>query len=316
MDERDIENHPDLMDPDWQRHAVKEAWTEHRRNQRRGRTTRRLGIWVVVLVVVVAAGIAIYRWGKATSDHYAGGGEPLTTATTTPPSDLPDFARVDLTRPFDNTPAQNWAENITGLVMPPATKVGTFSAEQVKSAQDQVKQAIVESSLDLDVLQQHKFEKYVGLLAPDARADARANPTHYLTPIADGNHLLPVPPRLNGTASVRPGDEGELIVHVTYLVAYAFDPGSHQVYGPGDMEPYVRTDADYILRSGPHWKKSSYGLWLGPSNLYFTESACKASDQGQIAPVFSEPNFNPTSLTPEPGRFDPNQPMPTGDNCH
>ncbi|MTD56917.1 hypothetical protein [Amycolatopsis pithecellobii] len=313
MDEHGIENHPGLMDPDWQRHAEKEAWVDQRRTRRRRRRGRRLVIFAVVLVVVAGAGIAVYRWGKASSEHYSGGGA-VSTTTAPAPTDLPDFARVDLSRPFENTPAQNWAEGIAGLTVPPATKVGAFSKEQVASALDQVKQAIVVASLDPEVLQRHNVEKYTALLAPDARGDVRAHPESYLVLLADGYPLLPVAPRMTGGLTVQAGKPGELTVHADYVVTYAFDPGSRQVYGPGDLEPFLRIQADYVVTSGSNYQKSSWGLWLDQLNRYYTEAACGALKQDRVAPAFSE-NFDGPSVTPEPGEFDPSKPMPTGENC-
>jgi hypothetical protein len=320
VDEPGIENHPELMDPDWQRHAEKEAWTDLRRNRRRARRGRRLAIFAVVLVVLAGAGYAFYRWGKTTTEQYTGGpaaaSGSIAAATTTAPTDLPDFAHVDLSKPFDNTPAQGWAEGIAGLTVPAATKVGGFSAQQVSSALDQVKQAIAVAQFDSGTLVGHNPEKYLALLAPDARADIRAQAASYLTYLADGFHLLPAQPRMTGSVTVRPGAAGELVLHADYVVAYAFDPGSTQIYGPGDMEPFIRVAADYVLRTGSHWETTSHGLWVDHFDPYQSDIACAAAKARRLAPAFSDPDFTAPSLTGEPGQFDPSKPMPTQSNCH
>ncbi|QRP50928.1 hypothetical protein I6J71_22855 [Amycolatopsis sp. FDAARGOS 1241] len=323
MDEHGIENHPDLMDPDWQRHAEKEAWIGLRRSRRRARLRKRVTISAAVLVGLAAAGCAFYAWGRATSEQYPGtpaavaGGStsPAVTTTTTAPTDLPLDAHVDLSRPFDDTPAQNWAEGIAGLTIPPAKAVGSFSAQQVGHAEDEVKQAITVAQFDQDTLEGHKSAGYVGLFAPDAKADIQAHAQDYLTFLADGYHLLPVAPRMTGTMTARPGKSGELVLHVAYVVAYAFEPGTHVIYGPADLEPFVRVDADYTVRSGAHWDPSSRGLWLDQMNSYFTSIACTASKANRLAPAFSEPDFAGPSLTAEPGQFDPKKPIPTKGNC-
>lgn len=322
MDEHGIENHPDLMDPDWQRHAEKEAWIDARRNRRRAKRGRRLAVFALVLVVVAGAGVVFYRWGKATSDHYAGGSSPASTTTTTTaaatttPTDLPDLARVDLSRPFDNTPAQNWAEGIAGLTVPAAAKVGAFSAQQVSSALDQVKQAIAVAHFDSGTLVGHSPQKYLALLAPDARGQAGAQVADYVTYLADGFHLLPVQPRMTGGLTVRPGNTGELLVHANYVLAYAFDPGSEEIFGPGDIEPFIRVDEDYVLRSGSNWEKGSRGLWPADGQSYYTGAACGPLDQGRVAPAYSDQQVATTSAPYVPGQFDPAQPMPTVDTCH
>ncbi|TNC24374.1 hypothetical protein [Amycolatopsis alkalitolerans] len=310
MDDDGIENHPDLMDPDWQRHAEKEAWVDFRRDRRRASRRRRLSFFGVAAVLVVAAVVGLYRWGKAASEQYAPDSANAAPPTTTAPTDLPDVARVDLSRPFDNTPAQNWAEGIAGLRLPSAATAET------RSALDQVKQAIALSSLDLDVLERHDTAKYVAVLAPDQQPDAHAHPDGYVVRFADGYHLLPVPPRMNGSLTVHPGKAGELDIHADYIVAYAFDPGSHLITGPADLEPFIRVQADYVLRSGSGWRSTSRGLWLDNLDFYNTDVACAASKNGLVAPEFSETNVTAASLSAEPGRFDPAKPMPTGDNCH
>ncbi|MGW4487581.1 hypothetical protein ACWEOE_27500 [Amycolatopsis sp. NPDC004368] len=319
MDEYGIEDHPDLMDPDWQRHAEKEAWVGLRRNRRRANRRK----WVVTSAVVVVAGagavLAFSAWGNATAEHASDADTALPASTSVAttkaaPTELPDLAHVDLTRPFDNTPAQNWAEGIAGVTVPPAAKVGSFSAQQVKAAEDQVKQAITAAQLDQDTLTAHNPAEYVGLLAPDERQDVQADAPGYLIYLADGYHLLPVPPRMNGSMTVKPGKAGELVLHTSYVVAYAFDPGTHATYGPADLEPFVRVDVDYVMRSGSGFRSSSRGLWVENSRQYFTSVACGSDDR--LAPAFSEHNYAATSLAPEPGRFDPAKPMPTEDNCH
>ncbi|MFI5613454.1 hypothetical protein [Amycolatopsis sp. NPDC051903] len=323
VDEHGIENHPDLMDPDWQRHAEKEAWIGLRRSRRRAHLRKRVTISAAVLVGLAAAGFAFYTWGRATSEQYsgapaaaaAGSTSSVVTTTATAPTDLPLAAHVDLTRPFDGTPAQNWAEGIAGLSIPPAKPAGSFSAQQVGQAEDEVKRAITLAQFDQDTLEGHKSAGYTALFAPDARADLQAHADSYVTFLADGYHLLPVQPRMTGTMTTRAGKTGELVVHVAYVVAYAFDPGTRVIYGPADLEPFVRVDADYVVRSGSHWDPKSRGLWLDRLNSYFTSIACTASKTDRLAPAFSEPDFGAPSLTEDPGQFDPSKPIPTKGNC-
>ena len=321
MGEYDIENHPDLRDPDWQKHAVQEAWVDYRRTRRRAKLGKRLAIAAVVLVVLGGTGFAVYRWGEATSDHYtgtapAGGGSlPAVTTTGPAPSVLPDYAAVDTSHPFDNTPAQNWAEGIAGLAVPPAAKVGAFSKTQVGSALEQVRQAVEVAQFDRTTLVDHHPDKYLALLAPDARADVRGAADQYLTYLADGYPLLPAQPRMTGTLTTRPGRKGELVVHASYVVVYAFDPGSREIDGAGDMESWVRVEADYVLRSGSDWEQSSRGLWPDEYRGYNSGIACGALAKGFVAPAFSEQSLDGPSVAQEPGQYDPAQPLPTQGTC-
>ncbi|GAB3392355.1 hypothetical protein [Amycolatopsis echigonensis] len=316
MDEHNIENHPDLMDPDWQRHAEKEAWTGLRRQRRRARRRRWLTISAAVVIVVAAAGF--YLWKQGTRPEEIAGNTPAVPAATTTapaPTDLPDSAHVDLTRPFDKTPAQNWPDGIAGLTIPAPAKVGSFSAKQVGDAQAQVKHAVEVAQFDKDVLEGHHPDGYIGLFAPNARAELQANPPGYVIYLEDGYRLLPVQPRMTGTMTVRPGEAGELYLHVSYVVAYAFDPGSRVVEGPADLDPFVRADADYVVRSGSSWDKGDRGLWLSKSDGYFTSVSCDARKNNRLGPAFADTDFTGSSLTPDPGQFDPGKPVPVKGNC-
>ncbi|WP_409181662.1 hypothetical protein F9C11_35110 [Amycolatopsis sp. VS8301801F10] len=316
MDDHDIESHPDLMDPDWRRHAEKEARTGLRRERRRARRLRAAVLSAAVVVVVAAAGF--YVWKRGTSPEEVAGGSPaapVSTTTAPAPSTLPDYGHVDLAKPFLNTPAQNWPEGIAGLTVPAPAKVGSFSAKQVGEAQERVKHAVEVAHFDKDVLEGHHPDGYIGLFAPDGRDRLQADPQAYVVYLQDGYRLLPVKPRMTGKMTVRPGEAGELYLHVSYVVAYAFDPGGRVVQGPGDLEPFVRTDADYVLRSGSAWAPGSRGLWLGETSGYFTEVSCVAAKQRLLAPAFADPDFAGPSLSQEPGQFDPEKPAPVKGNC-
>lgn len=319
-------DHPDLRDPDWQRHAEKEAWIDLRRSRRRSRRGRRLAISAVVLVVVAGGAFGLYRWGKSTTEQYSGGpanapGLRVTTTNTAPaPTDLPTWGAVEMSRPFADTPAQNWAEGVAGLTTPPPGKVG---AQQTAAALDSVKQLITAAALDHDTLEAHHADHYLALLAPDARADIRpvvngpdkVAASSHVTFLADGYHLLPAAPRMTGNLTMHPGKPGELVVHASYVIAYAFDPGSQPVSGPADIEPFQRVEADYVLRTGSTFAKSSTGLWPGASSFSQYAMGCAAAKAGFLAPAFSDRQYGVAAASVEPGAFDPDQPMPTQNDC-
>lgn len=288
-----------MDEPDWQRR------TGRRRRQAR---------LAIALAVLAVTGISVYYWGKPTSGYYSSsaGGEALNTTT---PTAVPDVAPIDLSRPFDQTPAQSWAEGIAGVTFPPASKVGAFTAGQVGAALDLLKRAITVAQLDPATLEGHRPDEYLALLAPYAQANVRGHEAVYLTYLADGYHLLPVPPRTSGTVTVRAGRAGELVMHADYVVAYAFDPGGQRVSSPGDLDAFVRIGVDYAYRTGSGWQVDSRGLGVDDIRPYLTGIACHAAKNGFLAPAVSEPEFDGRSLAPEPGRFDPTQPMPTEENC-
>ncbi|HKS47698.1 MAG TPA: hypothetical protein VJT49_21815, partial [Amycolatopsis sp.] len=228
------------------------------RKRRRARRGKRLAWTAVVLVALLGAGFAVYRWGKATSEHYDADA-PATTTTPSAPTVLPEIARVDLSKPFDNTPAQAWGDSVDGLSELPAQKIGGFSAAQVQDTHNKVKDVIHASRLDRRMLEGHDTSAYLVLLAPNEQnrlrpilADrGKTDFSSYVTMFADGFHLLPaVPPRITGRLSARVDDRDELIVHAEYLVGYAFDPGSYgPITRPADIESFERLDEEFVIRT-------------------------------------------------------------------
>jgi hypothetical protein len=329
VDEYGIESHPDLSDPDWQRQAEKKAWRHLRRARRRALLGRRLAWSGVLLAAVVIAGAGVYGWGKATSEDSTESTEailpgPAVTTSASAPTVLPEIAEVDLTRPFDNTPAQNWPKDVDGLSVPTAAKVGTFSAAQVQNAYARVKQLISTAELDRRVLEQHDTSVYLALLSPseqnrvrpilaDRSTDAFSG---YVTLLADGFHLLPDGTRITGTLSAHPGDPGELVVHAEYVVGYAFDPGSQgPISSPADIEAFTRRSGDYDLYTSPPFYPSDAGLALGAGSGFNYSIACTPAKAGYLAPAFSEQTPGPADPSDEARFFDPNQPMPDRGDC-
>ncbi|NKQ58910.1 hypothetical protein HFP15_39310 [Amycolatopsis sp. K13G38] len=326
MDDNGIDDHPDLLDPDWRRHAEKEAWSELRATRRRRSRGRRIVIPLAVLVVVAGAGYGVYRWGKTTSDHYSApapaAGQSAATTTAAGPSDLPVWGKIDRDHPFTDTPAQNWAAGLAGLTTPPAAKVGEFSAKQVGDAIGRVKAAIAASALDTATLEHHDTAHYLSLFAPDDREQMRPEladtlkASSYVVFLADGYHLLPSAPRMNGSLTIKAGARGELVLHATYITAYAFDPGDTRVSGPADIVAFKRADEDYVLRTAGAFADTSAGLWVDNGTRYAYAIACDKAKQGFLAPGFADRGYTDvTQDSLEPGVFDPNQPPPTKEDC-
>jgi hypothetical protein len=327
VDDSSIENHPDLMDPDWQRHAEKEAWTELRAKRRRAKRGKRLAWTAVLLAAVLASAVGVYRWGTATA-HDQGAALPVSGApsTSAAPSTIPEFAKVDLSRPFDNTPAQYWADGPDGLTTPAAVKIGTFSVAEVQDAYDRVKKLIAAAELDRRMLERHDTSGYLVLLAPSEQDRLRpilANRStnefgSYITMLADGFHLLQAGPKINGRLSARLGDRpAELVVHAEYIVGYAFDPGAYRpITSPTDIDTFQRTAADFVIRTSPPYVKRDAGLSLGAGEGWTYSMACGPAKAGYLAPTYSERSLH----TPEGGDdqtkvFDLNAPMPTSGTC-
>lgn len=325
MDDYDIAEHPDLRDPDWQRHAVKEAWVDLRRQRRRARMGKRLAWTGVTLVVVAGAVFGLVQWGRSTSAHYDGSAPPPAEIRPTAPSVLPDIARVNLERPFDGTPAETWGESVDDLATPPPGPVGGFSAAQVQNAVDQVKKVIHAARLDRRTIEGRDATAYVNLLAPGARADARAriadrSDDRLMADVsfaAEGFKLLPANPRITGTITVAPGSEsGRLALHASFVVGYAFDPdGYTPIMSPSYIDVFMRHETHFEML-GAAFVPSDRGLWPAEREYLIYSMACEASKKGYLAPAYSELTTNGSPVADEAAIYDVTKPMPeVGDSC-
>ncbi|MEU0533358.1 hypothetical protein [Amycolatopsis tolypomycina] len=331
MDEDNLlDSHPDLMDPDWRRHAQTDAWLgakkdrkQFRKQQKRAARgpRRRWWIFAVFVLILAVTTTAIVLLGR----------RPAQDAAPPDPTSVPDVAPVDLARPFAHTPADVWPKGVDGVTAPAPAAVGAFKADAVAAAYTTVKQVITAAHLDPAVLTGHDGKAYAALFAPDDRdqivPELAKKPTKdsggfaaYVTEIADGYHLLDAGPRTFGTLTARAGAKpGELVVEAKYAVAYAFDHAHpRELMSPAEIVTFERRDERYVLRSGSSFAKSSQGLWLDDATSAFSSVGCAAAKEGYLAPGYA----NPRSLTPPPtgerdapGYYDPKYPVPHLDGC-
>ncbi|EWC61931.1 hypothetical protein UO65_2755 [Actinokineospora spheciospongiae] len=268
-----------------------------------------LVVAVSVLMLLVGMGLFAGRGGLSPTDGAAGA----------PPESV-----RSRTTPFDGTPASGWAEGAAGIVPPPPAPVGPYDAAQVAAATSLVRDALVASRLDPNLVTGHDPTGYLGLLAPDAAAalrplfgTGREPEAQALVSLADpASPLLPVPPRVTGGMRVEEGEEGELVVHTNYLFAYAFDAPPGAVVDPMDAVVVVRADVDYVLRIGGKWTRSSQGLWYGDVAGYGYSIACDAYKRGFLAPTHTDRDDRRPLPRPDPGAyFDPSAPLPAEIGC-
>ncbi|WIV53072.1 hypothetical protein [Amycolatopsis nalaikhensis] len=337
MDEENLlDSHPDLMDPEWRRHAQTDAWLGAKkdrkkfRKQQRPRRGRQWGLVAFVLVLAVTTAVVI-ALGQRSSDEGGGSGTPV--PTTVNPTSVAQYAPVDLKHAYARTPADVWTKGIDGITAPAPAAIGSFTAAQVADAYAKVKQVITAARLDPAVLERHDTSAFLALFAKDAQTDIAPvlaakpagdgkapNFSSFVTELADGYHLLDQGPRTFGTITAHPGKEpGELAVDVKYVVAYAFDhPHPEGLRGPSEIVSFVRSDESYLVRQGKSFAASSRGLWAdGGGGSFYDSIGCAALDQGFLAPSYSNPDATgvPGDGGDVAGAYDPNRPMPTEDTC-
>lgn len=271
----DIDRHPDLTDAKWLRGAERRA----KRAARRARPRRpgpRYGRLVIpgVLILFCGALIIFYRVDSVELPSSA----PTTTAprpsATPDPTTVESSGHVDVVRPFANTPAAGWP---TEVPVPAAKATGRFSAAQVSDAYRAVQRTSTEARLDPEVIVKHDTDPYVATLAPGVKLPDAGE---WVTKIADGYPLLPVPPKVSGDMTSTVDDHGELVVHANLVYAYAFQPGSHQAAAtPWDIVSVVHENADYAIVGGKPWPQGE--------KSYSYAMNCDLAQQGQLAPQFS-----------------------------
>ncbi|WP_191984414.1 hypothetical protein [Amycolatopsis eburnea] len=328
-DDNLLDSHPDLMDPEWRKHAQTDAWLgakkdrkQFRKQQRRSarKPRRRWWIFAVFVLILAVTTAAIVYVGR----------RPAPVAAPPNPTQVAQFAHVDLARPYDGTPAQNWPKGLDGITSPAAAPVGAFKAEAVADAYAKTRQAITAARLDPAVLFSHDPKAFLALFAPDQReqlaprlagkaAKDQAGFDSYLTEIADGYHLLDAGPRTFGTLTARAGGKpGELTVDAKYVVAYAFDNVHPETLtSPNQIVSFLRVDEAYVVATGSRVAKSSQGLWLDGGQSATSSVGCAAAREGFLAPGYANPPAGPSAGDQDaPGYYDPKYPVPTLDGCH
>ncbi|GLY39532.1 hypothetical protein Amsp01_055560 [Amycolatopsis sp. NBRC 101858] len=332
-DDNLLESHPDLMDPEWRKHAQTDAWLGAKQDRKQSRKQRKrtsrgphrrwwvLGVLVAILAVTTAAIVVV-----------AGRRPPARAAIpeTPNPTQVAQYAHVDLARPYANTPAQDWTKGIGGITSPAAAAIGPFKAEAVADAYAQARRAITAAHLEPAVLFSHDPKAYLALFAPDQReqmtpwlaekpAKDKAGFDSYLTEIADGYHLLDAGPRTFGTLTAHAGEKpGELAVDAKYVVAFAFDNvHPESLTSPNEIVSFLRVDEKFVVVTGSSVAKSSRGLWLDGGQSATWSVGCAAAREGFLAPDYANPPGPPTGGDQDaPGYYDPKYPVPTIDGCH
>jgi hypothetical protein len=317
--------HPAADDAAWTGAARRATANADVRQLLRSARRRRHARWVAAGMVAVAIGAAVVVLLQAGAldnvihDQPAAKAKPGGQAAPRQSGPM-----LDVTHPYDSTPAADWADGADGIATPPARAANGFSAEQVKTATEQVRDVLVASRLDRRMLIDHDPAGFLAKLAPDARRQLEPLFSRGREPevqslvsmVGKGNALLPVEPKVDGEMSVHRGDGGELVVHTNYVFVYAFEPeGPTRLVDAMNVLVVVRADVDYVVRAGDRWTAGSQGLWYGDATGYAYSIGCGAYRHGFLAPAVSEravtanPNREPSTY------FDPSSALPATSGC-
>ncbi|MFL6126193.1 hypothetical protein [Actinophytocola sp.] len=313
---------PAASEADWAG-TVARAATEDVRELLHAERRHRRGRWFAGGLVVLAVGaVATLLVRTSVLEPVAGApGEHSSAALAGNETGV----LFDVARPFNGTPAADWADGAAGIVLPAPEAVGEYSAAQVAETMRLVRDVLVASRLDRKLVVDHDAAGYLSLLAPDARrqleplfAGGREPEVQALVSlVAPGSTLLPAAAKVSGTMSARAGKDGTLVVHTNYVFAYAFVPprGLHLIDAMNTIV-VVRADVDYVWRAGDRWTQGSRGLWFDAATGFGYSIGCDAYRKGFLAPVSAEHSVTRQADDAEPGSyFDPDSTLPPAGGC-
>ena len=312
---------PAIEADDWAGSVARAATADVHEMLRVARRRRR-GRWFAGGLVVLAVGAVVTLLVESSVFTPVTG----TTGRANPPASTTDrrAPMLDMTRPYESTPAAHWPDGVAGIVPPPAADMNGFTAAEVAEATELVRNALAASRLDPRLLTQHDPVAYLDLLAPDARRQLaplfgdghEAEVQSLVSMVADGSTLLPVDAKVDGEMTVSPGAAGELIVHTNYVFVYAFQPARPtRLVDAMNVIVVVRADVDYVLRAGERWTPGSRGLWYGDATGFGYSIGCDAYRKGFLAPAATERSVSADPPLEPGGFFDPAAPLPPVGGC-
>lgn len=197
------------------------AVTEARHGQERVVSLRRrprrkvIGTLVVIVLLVPAALLAVRSlWGTMT-------GTIVDPETAVEAQHAPEPA-IDPDDPFSATPAESFADAADAVVLPAATKVGTWAAKDVKTALTGTKTIVLKARTDPAVLggDPSTYLKALSVSAqPAAKKSIAGDTLGYVTQLASG-YTLAAPVRAAGALTVKGGSLNQLIITANVVWVY------------------------------------------------------------------------------------------------
>jgi hypothetical protein len=349
-----FDSHPDLADPKWRRKAEKAARKRLRASRReaasywhaetgmRRRRTRRLRpIGTGILAVGLALGLAAWM-GLSDARHttrpvaatapQAAAPQAAAPQATAPQDTVPQVtattrvdAPLDLNQPFANTPAAGWANGADGIVPPPATPVGSFTAARVAAAYARAKQVLIAAHLDDRMLIGHDTSAYIALFAPHTQPDVRRDLADPKQPDGDGEvtlldsgySLLPVPIKVSGTMSATTDASGNLEVDTNYVFAYPFRPANGaRITESWQIVAVQHAQENFALIDDTRrYTTDSQGLYLDRFDGYSSSMSCVAINAGYLAPAYSDQSYSGSSTEDPDALYDPKHPLNIQNSC-
>lgn len=255
-----------------------------------GRSRKRKVAAVLGFLVVLGALVVTMRPSLVTG-HLPGGDDDGSG------QDLPTLAR-----PFQGSPALDWADGAAGIELPAATAAGGLSEGEVDQALRATRQLLIAANLDPATLRGEKPATALELLdplqegEPDRLERALAEPSEEQDPLMMFSRFDPAETRLvgevvktRGEMTFEAGAPGSVEVHADFTFVYPLvRPGGDEV-----ARTIVRRQLTTVLHDPKRFRATRGKLSVLSSDQNFGNTACEAYDG------FLHPSF--PSDTPAPG---------------
>jgi hypothetical protein len=182
------------------------------------------GVVAVVVGLLLAPGVRGLFFNRSSN-----GGSPIAAS---------NQSSGGASSPYADTPAASFPIGQSGILPPPAAKLGQFSAADVDAATKLTKQTLVAARLDPAMLERGDTSAYLSKLAPSLRpmitsavqkGDAALG---YVTRLAPGTKLATNQVRISGTMEVSLGSDQQLVIKADYVWVY---PLIRSGASPSDM---------------------------------------------------------------------------------
>lgn len=143
------------------RRDLKQGKHDQRGQRRKGSRGRVVVTAITVVVLAAAGGVAWLRLSHSPTGRLS--------SQQSPPPGIPNPAPP--ADPFAGTTADNWANGESGIVIPAAKPVGTFTAAQVQKAYQTTRQLLIAANLNKQTLLGGAPTAFADLLTKAQRAD-------------------------------------------------------------------------------------------------------------------------------------------------
>ncbi|UYQ62088.1 hypothetical protein [Streptomyces peucetius] len=255
-------------------------------------------ILVLVLLVVIAFGTAVFlgvRHPYQPAPDRKAERLRITVVPLAPPGPVPGGTPAEL---YARSPAEQFRAGAAGITMPPVRRTQHFTEGQVMTALTTVKDYLVASSLDPDVLTGDTAQPVRLLLHPDQMAQFDRSVT---SPAADGRHaaigwLVRFDPakvaladpevRVRGTLEVLEPTPGTLEITSVHTFVYALRRADG-VGRPASGEASLFTVRRELLFRVDREDVSHHRLEVRSSHVQAGPQSCSAEASGVLRPLLA-----------------------------